>query len=163
MTKAVGKYMVATAMMCCSCGRLQMRIEHAFATARDHVWPIFDADIPDTRFNKKRFREFLQVPLTPDVHQIYCHDDRMGIDSKFQIAFRCSAATISTIRMVHKMHKDTTTWDCFDQFSTKFHWWQPSAFCPVKPWVYSSEDNRYFQYLWYDSSTNRAWYLDFDL
>ncbi len=41
----------------------------------DKVVPHFDAYKADTKFNKERFWEFLQVGLTADIKNIYCFDD----------------------------------------------------------------------------------------
>ena len=64
----------------------------------DKISPKFDAYHPDTEFNKKRFKDFLKVALSPDIKNIYCFDDAIGIDADYQFSFNCNKSTAELIR-----------------------------------------------------------------
>ena len=150
--KAKGKQAAAVA---------QARIENEVRNKVDKVIPEFDAGTPDTKYNKTRFGEFLQVELTPDVKNIYCHDDRMGINSRFQFSFNCNAATASRIIARHKMTTDSSGIS-YTGISDEFAWWDKHEIGRLKMFVWKDR-GRYFQCFWYDSIAHRAYYLDFDL
>ena len=59
----------------------------------DKVIPRFDAYQPDTKYNKERFKDFLQVDLTEDIKNIYCFDDVIGIDADYMFSFNCKTTT----------------------------------------------------------------------
>lgn len=61
--------------------------------AVDKAIPIFNSYTPDTKYNKKRFTEFFGFAPTSDVTDLYCYNDPIGIDSKFQFAFKCDSIT----------------------------------------------------------------------
>ena len=53
----------------------------------DKVFPPFDYDKPDTKNNKERFADFLKIEITPDIKDIYCFDDAIGIDADYMFSF----------------------------------------------------------------------------
>ncbi len=48
----------------------------------DKAFPHFDYDKADSKFNKQRFTEYLQIDLSADILNIYCFGDFLGADYK---------------------------------------------------------------------------------
>ena len=128
----------------------------------DKVIPHFDAYEADTKFNKERFQEFLQVDLTPDVKNIYCFGDAMGIDADYQFGFNCDPATAKWIMEKHQLKPDITTTDFAFGIQNDFAWWDKSKIEKLE--LHSWEgDHRYFKYFWYDNIEQKAYYFEFDM
>lgn len=77
----------------------------------DKVVPRFDAYEPDTKFNKERFTDFLGVDLSPDIKNIYCFGDAIGIDADYMFSFNCDTATKGKIIEKHHLKLDKKTTD----------------------------------------------------
>jgi hypothetical protein len=127
----------------------------------DKVIPHFDCTTPDTRFNRQRFTEFLQIEPTPDVKNIYCCDNRIGIDASYQFAFTCDSATAHRIIQQHQLIADSAAIDC-SGLQKDFAWWDKQKIASLHS--YSREVSPgYYQYFWYDATDRQAYYFDFDL
>jgi hypothetical protein len=127
----------------------------------DRVAPHFDAYEPDTKFNKERFRDFLQVELTPDIRNIYCFDDAIGIDADYQFGFNCDTSTARRIIEKHGLTLDTVTTDYGFGMQHDFEWWDKTKI--EKLALYSWQGDQYFKYFWYDTAEQKAYFFDFDL
>ena len=132
------------------------------ANARDKIIPHFDAFQPDTKFNKKRFEEFFHFYPSPDVKDLYCFGDMIGIDQDFQFAFNCDRATVnkivSNLGLIKQSFPDESSsglWHCFP-------WWDSARIVILAPYKMKGEHELY-RYLWYDSSRGKAYYFDFDM
>jgi hypothetical protein len=125
------------------------------------VSPRFDDFTPDTKYNKKRFADFLKVELTPDIKNIYCFNDEIGIDASYQFGFNCNYQTAQKIIAKHSLRKDSTALNSTGiQYS--FSWWDVNKVAQLT--LYSNSPGRdYYQYFWYDSLEQKAYYLDFDM
>ncbi|MEO6549292.1 MAG: hypothetical protein ABIN94_14920 [Ferruginibacter sp.] len=127
----------------------------------DKVIPTFDSFKPDTKFNKKRFEEFFGFAPTPDVKEIFCFGDQVGIDSKFLFSFKCDTSTKNKI--VTNLH--LTQADKPDNFSNglwqSFLWWDSAKISTLNPYWMKGE-HEYYRYLWFDQSKQTAYYIDFD-
>lgn len=156
----------------CSCDRIRHKSrelahqakQHAQARTKhlaDKVMPHFDAYQADTEDNKKRFRDFLQVPLTPDVQRIYCFDDAIGIDAGYQFGFACDTATVRRIVLKHGFTRDQRP-SYSVRVGQEFVWWRWDKVEQL-PRYYRAGDETYFQFFWYDSARQQAYYLDYDL
>jgi hypothetical protein len=128
----------------------------------DKVAPHFDAHKPDTKFNKERFKDFLQVELTPDVKNIYCFDDAIGIDADYQFSFNCDTSTARKIIEKHKLTLDTATTDYAFGLQNDFDWWDKKKIEKLDLYSWKG-DQQYFKYFWYDKSEQKAYYFDFDM
>ncbi|MNS30647.1 hypothetical protein D3C72_626830 [compost metagenome] len=129
----------------------------------DKVIPTFDSYKSDTEFNKKRFKNFLQIELTSDVKNIYCYADEMGIDQNYQFSFNCDTSTVIRILQKHQLRLDTATSYGFSaELQKEFVWWKCNDIkkLPMYSW---KGDNEYYKYFWYNQKTRKAYYLDFDL
>ena len=156
-----------------SCGRIKEKGKNLAARTEqkvkdkskdlvNKVAPQFDADQPDTKFNKERFRDFLQVELTPDIKNIYCFDDAIGIDADYQFSFNCDPLTSKRIIEKHKLTLDTVTTDYAFGLQNDFSWWDKKKIEKLK--LYSWNDGgQYFKYFWYDAAEQKAYFFDFDM
>ncbi|MBI1836322.1 MAG: hypothetical protein HYR91_03555 [Flavobacteriia bacterium] len=129
---------------------------------RDKFLPKFDAYQADTKFNKRRFKDFIQIELTPDIRNIYCFDDATGIDSDYQFAFNCSKETADKLIKKHQMKSNDQSLDYAFSFQNDFKWWDKKKIKKLKLYYFNS-DNNYYQYFWYDELEHQAYYFDFDM
>lgn len=87
------------------------------------IFPTFDSEQPDTDNNKKRFKDFLKVELTPDIKNIYCFDDAIGIDADYMLSFNCDAITSKKIIEINKLTIDTINVNNAFALQNDFEWW----------------------------------------
>jgi hypothetical protein len=126
------------------------------------VIPHFDAYKPDTEFNKERFKEFIKVDLTPDIKNIYCFDDAIGIDADYQFSFNCDPKTTNLIIEKHQLKLDKKTIDYAFGLQNDFEWWDKKKIEKLN--LFSRQgDHQYFKYFWYDKTENKAYFFDFDM
>lgn len=128
----------------------------------DKVIPHFDAYQPDTKYNKERFKDFLQVELTPDIKNIYCFDDAIGIDADYQFAFNCDSSTARRIIEKHLLTLDKETSDYAFGLQNDFSWWDKKKIEKLDLYSWKGE-KQYFKYFWYDAKEQKAYYFDFDM
>lgn len=122
----------------------------------------FDYDKPDTENNKKRFLDFLKVELTPDVKNIYCFDDAVGIDADYMFSFNCNLNTSEKIIEFHNLKLDTLNTDNGFGIQHDFEWWNKKQIEKLKKYSWAG-DNQYFKYFWYDRENQKAYFFDFEL
>jgi hypothetical protein len=128
----------------------------------DKVVPNFDAYKPDTKFNKERFKDFLKVDLTPDIKNIYCFDDAIGIDADYMFSFNCDTTTARKIIEKHQLRLDKETTDYAFGLQHDFEWWDKKKIEKLDLYSWQS-DHQYFKYFWYDKTEQKAYYFDFDM
>lgn len=162
-------FLIAALLILSSCGRIVKKgkdIAHQtkekVADKSDDMFPHFDAYKADTKYNKKRFKDFLKVDLTPDITNIYCFDDAVGIDADYQFAFNCNDSTAQRIIRTHAMTLDTEDTDFAFGLQNDFKWWDKKKIekLPLYSWT---DGEQYFQYFWYDKKEQKAYYFDFDM
>jgi hypothetical protein len=164
---------VAFALLLLSCNRIKNKSQElAYKTEEqvkdkskelvDKVVPQFDAYTPDTKFNKERFKDFLQVEITPDIKNIYCFDDAIGIDADYQFSFNCDNATARKIIAKHQLKLDTVTTDYAFGVQHDFDWWDKKKIEKLDLYSWQGE-RQYFKYFWYDETELKAYYFDFDM
>jgi hypothetical protein len=138
------------------------KISEKKAEVVDEVIPTFDSYKPDTKFNKKRFRAFFGFDPRPDVNRIYCFGDQIGIDSRFMFSFQCSTSTKTKI----VTHLDLTKSEKPDNSSSdlwqKFAWWDSLKIVTINPY-WSKTEHEHYRYLWFDSTKQMLYFIDFDL
>jgi hypothetical protein len=142
--------------------KVQDRLEAKRDAAIDKLIPTFDSYNPDTKYNKKRFTDFFGKAPTSDVSNIYCYNDQVGIDSKFQFSFRCDTTTRSRIIKFLGLSSESKPNNSSRGLWTTFKWWDSSKIETLNPYSYKIED-RYYRYLWYDETSSTAYYPDFDM
>ncbi len=124
------------------------------------VFPTYSSTRPDTLSNQQRFKDLLNVKLTPDVKNIYCFADYLGIDFSVQLAFTCNASTAKRIIEQQNLEVDTiTNHDAFG-LDNEFSWWnrQKIQLLPLHSW---KKEGEYCKYFWYDEKRGKAYYLEF--
>jgi hypothetical protein len=141
--------------------KVQDKIESKRDDAIDKLIPTFDSYNPDTKYNKKRFTDFFGFEPTDDVSDIYCYNDQIGIDSKFQFSFKCDTTTRSKIIKFLQLSPESKPNNSSSGLWTEFKWWDRHKIETMIPYSYNSENN-YYRYLWYDEASSVAYYFDFD-
>lgn len=142
--------------------KTEQKVKEKSKDVLDNVFPIFDAHIADTKFNKKRFVEYLEVELSDDVKDIYCYGDFLGIDYKVLFSFTCDSATIQKIIAKKEMELSTEAYDVGLHFEEEFSWWNKEKIKILKSYKYGKED-KFWEYLWYDKANKRAYFEAFSI
>lgn len=128
----------------------------------EKVFVPFDAYKPDTDNNQKRFKDFLKVELTPDVKNLYCFDDAIGIDADYMFSFNCSLETSNKIIEVNQLEIDTIDSDNGFGMQHDFFWWNKEVIRTLQKYSWT-DGNQYFKYYWYDKANEKAYFFDFDM
>jgi hypothetical protein len=128
----------------------------------DKIITRYDAYTPDTRFNKKRFQEVFGFEPTEDVKELYCHADKMGIDQDYQFSFNCDTATVTKITTTLKLTKVNQPDNYSSGLWHSFPWWDSTRITALHPYSKKGSHETY-AYLWYDSTTSKAYYFMFDM
>lgn len=127
----------------------------------EKISPIFDAHQADTKYNKKRFEEYLEVNVTNDVNTIYAYGDFLGADYKILMAFTCDSSTIHKIVLRKDLKLSPNGLDGL-LFSGDFPWWDKKVIETIRPYV-KIEKSGDRLYLWYDKATRKACFQQFSL
>lgn len=142
--------------------RTEEKVRNRSEDLVDQVFPHFDAYTPDTRCNKERFKDFLKVGLTPDIRNIYCFDDAIGIDADYMFSFNCDTTTARRIIEKHQLKRDRETTDYAFGLQHDFEWWDKKKIERLDLYSWQG-DHQYFKYFWYDKADQKAYYFDFDM
>ena len=160
-----------------SCDRIKRKTEHVTDKVKTKtkegierqaervihkIFPPFDHDKPDTENNKKRFEDFIKVKITPDVKNIYCFDDAIGIDADYMFSFDCDSTTSLKIIEVNGLKPDTVNTDNGFSMQHDFNWWNKEKITKLQKYSWTNGD-RYFKYYWYDKENGKGYFFDFDL
>lgn len=130
--------------------------------AIDKVIPHFDAHTPDTKYNKERFTEFLGIPLTPDVKNIYCYGDAMGIDASYYFVFSCDSSTARKVIEMNQLKRDTINTNTGFTLPADIKWWNEEHIRTLDKYSYEGE-HQLFTHFWYDAKERQAYYLTYDM
>lgn len=139
--------------VCCSCHRIKHKLSQAKDAAIDKVFPPQD--------NKTLFAERFKTISDTEVTQLNIHTDYFGADFKEMYNFRCAPGIIEKIVKEKNMER-TPAPDEGLGFSTDFTWWDKETMSKIRPYKVGKE-YEYWEYLWYDTTTQQAWYLIFSL
>ena len=121
----------------------------------------YDTDKPDTKANRERLEDYLKIPATENVKEVYCYADFMGADYTIQLSFICDTSTLSKIIKVNSLSPDSTTSQGLN-LARAFEWWNGKLIDTI-PHFSSTTENELYKYLWFDSSVSKAYYLEFSL
>lgn len=135
-------------------------------TAVEKVFPTFDSDIPDTQANKKNFRHFIKVDITPDVTHIYCFDDAIGQDGDYMFSFNCNAKTAEDIIKRHDLTKDSILGNNQEGMQHDFFWWDKKRIDELERFSWNSDNENkknLHKIFWYDKENQKAYYFEYDL
>ncbi len=170
---AAGLFIVAAMLFFVGCNRIKNDGRQLIANTKesirdtrdkavDKIIPTFNAYMPDTKFNKKRFREFLEVEPTADVKGIYCYDDAIGIDADYEFAFTCDDSTIQKIVKQLKLVKTVKDSAFGLGFGPNLPWWDTAIISTIDPyWKKGAHET--FWYLWYDKKSKNAYFQTYDM
>ena len=128
----------------------------------DKVYPPFDHDKPDTENNRKRFADFLKIEITPDVMNIYCFDDAIGIDADYMFAFNCNEITSQKIIESNNLTIDNLNSDNGFGMQSDFEWWDKERIKNLQKYSWTN-GSQHFKYYWYDNGNEKAYFFDFDM
>lgn len=142
--------------------KTELKIKNKSKDLVDKVIPSFDAYHPDTKYNKKRFHEFLKVKLTSDIINIYCFDDAVGIDADYMFSFNCNEKTANRIIDKHNLTLDKITTDYGFGLQHDFKWWDKEKIAKLDLYSWNDE-KQYFKYFWFDKKEKKAYFFDFDM
>ncbi len=144
--------------------RLFVKASVELRELQEDVYPSFDSDEPDTRANRERFKEYLMIDLTPDIKDIYCHDDYVGVIADYMFAFSCSEATSKRIIHLHNLELDTAAKrdDAFNR-QDHFDWWNKETIRDLPKYQWFDENGRLAKYFWYDKVKGKAYFFQFDI
>lgn len=130
------------------------------------VFPPFDSDKPDTEANKKNFKAFLKLDLTPDVKNIYCFDDALGQDADYMFAFSCNSITAKKIIERNELVADSQLGNYSEGLQNDFFWWDKSKIenLPSYSWQSNFEAKKnVYKVFWYDEKKQKAYYFEYDM
>jgi len=143
-------------------GKTEEKVKDKSKDLVDKLVPRFDAYKADTKFNKKRFNDFLQVNLTEDIKNIYCFEDVIGIDADYMFSFNCDSITENKIIEKHKLKLDKTTTDYAFGLQNDFEWWDKNKIKKLDLYSWQG-DHQLYKYFWYDRKEQKAYYFEFDM
>lgn len=134
-------------------------------SAFERVFPTFDSNIPDTEANKKNFRNFIQVDITPDVKYIYCFDDAIGQDADYMFSFSCNPETVTKIIERHSLRKDSLKGNNSEGLQDDFFWWDKKKIYELESYSWNSDNcgKNLHKTFWYDHDNQKAYYFEYDL
>ncbi len=130
------------------------------------IFPPFDSEMPDTEANKKNFREFLKVTVSPDVKNIYCFDDAIGSNADYMFSFNCNSTTAQKIIKRHKLKKDSIIGNnCEGLQHDGFIWWDKKRINELQSYSWNSDNKgkKIYKVFWYDKQNNKAYYFEYDM
>ncbi|MFA0964083.1 hypothetical protein AB9P05_19905 [Roseivirga sp. BDSF3-8] len=127
----------------------------------ERVFPPFNAYKADTEANKARFEDFLLVPVSEDVNNIYCFDDAIGIDTGYLFAFNCSRATAEKIIERLALRSDTVYFDHPYKVIYEFEWWDEERVGNLSEYNWS--DGQSYRFYWYDEENQKSYYYTFSM
>lgn len=122
----------------------------------------FDSGKSDTKANLNNFKDFLDVPLSADVKNIYCYADEIGIDHLYQFAFQCNKITFESIISKQQLKRSKGPDNYSMGLWKEFSWWD-EAFIETATPYFKKEEHEIYTYLWYDEKQGNAYYLTFDM
>lgn len=128
----------------------------------DKVYPPFDHDKPDTENNKKRFKDFIKIEITPDVSGIYCFDNAIGINSSYMVSFKCNPETSNKIIKTHGFILDKSKTSNGFGLQHDIEWWDKKRISQLNKYVWT-DGRKFHKYYWYDTENGKAYFFDFDM
>jgi hypothetical protein len=142
--------------------QVSQSIQKLVFNKKDQLFPGFDSTTPDTESNKRRFKDFLGVALTPDIKDIYCKSDRIGIDASYSFVFKCNSSTHESIIKQLNLKPDSLIRDfSTGGFSTNTWWWDKGVSARSKP--YSRQQKDLYWHLWRDQKNGKDYFLTYDM
>ena len=132
---------------------------------KEEIFPHYDSETPDTEANKKHFKSFLNIDISPDIKNIYCFDDAIGIDSDYMFSFTCDSLTAKNIIETNKLKKNDTLGNNPGSLQHDFVWWDKKRIDELESysWNSNSKGKNYHKIFWYDKKNRKAYYFEYYL
>lgn len=124
------------------------------------IFTDYDIDQPDTSANKEGFECHFGFPVPASVSDLYYFADELGADVKYQLGFITDQETIERIVSELDLTQGEPTFSCTGLIY-EFAWWEKDAVNGLTPYWKSNQDNDYYWFLWFDPSSQRAYYIEF--
>lgn len=102
------------------------------------------------------------MDATPDVKNLYCAEDAIGIDADYEFVFDCDDSTIAKIvknLQLKKISKDSVT---ANDFADNLSWWDKADMATIDPYWKKGEHETYW-YLWYNKKKKHAYFMTYDM
>ncbi|WP_211316437.1 hypothetical protein U0035_22320 [Niabella yanshanensis] len=127
----------------------------------DPLFPPFNSDQPDTEANRKNFRHFLQVDITPDITNIYCFDDAIGQDADYMFSFNCDTTTAAAIIKKLDLSKDSLAGNNPESLQHDFDWWNKKRINELTGYSRHSniQSKNIHKRFWCDTVDQKAYYF----
>ncbi len=135
-------------------------------TTIERVFPTFNSDIPDTEANKKNFRAFLKIDITPDINNIYCFDDAIGANADYMFSFNCDSITVKKIIERNELKKDSLIGNNAEGMQHDFFWWDKKKIRELERYSWNSNNEKkknIYKFFWYDKDNQKAYYFEYDM
>jgi len=166
---------IGTFFLLVSCGGIRQKGHEVITMAKtrveakktgllEKIQPDFNAYTPDTKANKKRFREFFGFTPGPDVSSLYCLNDDMFLAATYYFAFRCQDSTSKKI-IDTKHLRQITDLRYFGggMFLAPLPWWDTTTLQTIKPFAKVVDSENVHWYFWYDRATARAFFFTYTM
>ena len=121
----------------------------------------YDFDVPDTAANQAGFERHFGFAVPASVSDLYYFADELGADVKYQIGFKTDQQTIE--RIASELDLVQGEPELHFGLAQEFAWWDKEAIKNLTPYWKSNQDNDYYWFLWFDPSSQRAYYIEFSL
>ena len=126
------------------------------------IFTDYDIDQPDTPANKEGFERHFGFPVPASVSDLYYFADELGADGKYQLGFTTDQETIERIVSELDLTQGEPAFNCIGLIY-EFDWWEKDVVNGLTPYWKSNQDNDYYWFLWFDPSSQRAYYIEFSL
>ncbi|NII28752.1 hypothetical protein HB364_26965 [Pseudoflavitalea sp. X16] len=113
--------------------------------------------------NQQSFRQFMGFNPGKDVKNINIYADEWGIDASYWLAFECHDSTVKKIATSLKLKPEpSATRGLFGGLNSEpAAWWDTTFIFHAKP--LSRRQDQQFWFLWYDTTTRKAYFLTLDI
>jgi len=154
---------IAIILTLISCDHLKNTKDWLVDESIDLAFGHFDAQMCDTKWNKRRFKEFFNFAPTSDVKNIYCFGDIIAFDNSFSFSFNCNEITVQKIVSELELSRAHQPDNYSQGIQQNFRWWDKKKIEKLIPYYKKNSDHTYYWYLWYDVAESKAYYLEFDM
>lgn len=122
----------------------------------------YDYDKPDTPANLKGFERHFGFAAPESVTDVYYFADELGADVTYRLGFKADQETIDKI--VSDLRLTQGEPELVDpSLGHKFAWWDEKDIGNLTPYWKSNPKKDYYWLLWYNPTSQRAYYVEFSL
>ena len=122
----------------------------------------YDWDTPDTLPNQEGFERHFGFAVPESVSDLYYFADETGFDPAYQLGFRTDQDTIDRIVSELELGQGNPGFGV-EHLTRDFPWWDDEDIESLTPYWKTNQDETYYWLLWYNPTSQRAYYLEFGL